>query len=160
MARSLSAVADMETTRSSCGRRRPENASTPWKATGTFVGLCYCVGKTVKVTVLPTALPRSAGERRSRPLHMCYLTFEKMVAISSPASSSMLGRSSLGRMTTQSSCGASQTASASGLLPDIGEPANPCSSSVGKTVEVTVLPTPTPRSAGERRRTATSKSDI
>jgi WD40 repeat protein len=26
--------------------------------------LCHCVGKTVKVTVLPTALPRSAGERR------------------------------------------------------------------------------------------------
>ena len=57
----------METTRSSCGRRRPENASTPWKATGTFVGLCYCVGKTVKVTVLPTPTPRSPGERRSRP---------------------------------------------------------------------------------------------
>ena len=54
--------------------------------------------------------------------------------------------------TRQSSCGASLTASASGLSPDIGEPANLCSSSVGKTVKVTVLPTPTPRSPGERRR--------
>ncbi len=78
-----------------------------------------------------------------------------MAAHLSPASSStqgMRGSSLVGRMTKQSSCGASQTASASGLSPDIGEPANPCSSSVGKTVKVTVLPTPTPRSAGERRR--------
>ena len=64
----------------------------------------------------------------------------------------MVRRSCQHPMTRQSSCGASLTASASGLSPDIGEPANPCSSSVGKTVEVTVLPTSSPRSAGERRR--------
>ena len=43
--------------------------------------LCHCgrqnVGKTVIVTVLPTPTPRSAGERRRRPLHMCSLTFQK-----------------------------------------------------------------------------------
>ena len=43
--------------------------------------LCHCgrqiVGKTVQVTVLPTPTPRSAGERRRRPLQMCSLTFQK-----------------------------------------------------------------------------------
>ena len=33
------------------------------------------VGKTVKVTILPAALPRSAVERRRRPSHMCSLIF-------------------------------------------------------------------------------------
>jgi WD40 repeat protein len=46
-----------------------------------FFVFCHCgrqiVGKTVNVTVLPTPTPRSAGERRRRPLHMCSLTFQK-----------------------------------------------------------------------------------
>ena len=103
----------------------------------------------------------SGGERRRRPQHMCSLTiqkihrgrgveqltknltFEKMAALGlSPASSSTQRthrRSSVGRTTVQSRCGTCQTANASRLSPDIGEP--PLRS-------VACLP----RSPGERRR--------
>ena len=53
------------------------------------------------------------------------LTFEKMAARGSPASSStqgLRGSSSVGRVTKQSRCGTCQTANASRLSPDIGEP--------------------------------------
>jgi hypothetical protein len=53
------------------------------------------------------------------------LTFEKMAARMSPASSSTQRthrRSSVGRGTVQSKCGTCQTANASRLSPDIGEP--------------------------------------
>jgi len=53
------------------------------------------------------------------------LTFEKMAARMSTVSSStqgLRGSSSMGRLTKQSRCGTCQTASASRLSPDIGEP--------------------------------------
>ena len=155
MARSLSAAEDMETTRSSCGRRRPENASTPWKATGTFVGLCYCVGKTVKVTVLPTPTPRSAGERRRRPLYMCSLTFQKngsgqVIACDfAPDGKTVVSASQddkTVRIWDVESGKCLTTLEGHRYLCHCGRQI------VGKTVNVTVLPTPTPRSAGERRR--------
>ena len=65
----------------------------------------------------------SGGERRR--VVPVKLTFEKMAAIGSPASSSTQRthrRSSVGRGTVQSRCGTCQTANASRLSPDIGEP--------------------------------------
>ena len=53
------------------------------------------------------------------------MTFEKMAAIASGVSSSTQRthrRSSVGRLTKQSRCGTCQTANASRLSPDIGEP--------------------------------------
>jgi len=70
------------------------------------------------------------------------MTFEKMAARMSTASSStqgLRGRSSVGHMTKQSRCGTCQTANASRLSPDIGEP--PLRSVACA-----------PRSPGERRR--------
>ena len=64
MARSSSAAADTQITRSSCGRRRPENASTPSKATGSFSSFR-------NVAILSPHRGRgvdSGGERRRRTL--------------------------------------------------------------------------------------------
>ena len=116
------------------------------------------VGKTVKVTILPTPTPRSAGERRRRPLQMCSLTFQKKwqwcglcMRFCAPRQDHRVGirrqdRQDLGR--------------GIGQVPEDAErPQVPlfvlchCGRQIaGKTVKVTVLPTSTPRSAGERRR--------
>ena len=58
------------------GTRHRARARRRWKATGTSFGLRHGVGKNVKLTVFPMPQPRSGGERRRRPLHMCSLTFK------------------------------------------------------------------------------------
>ena len=71
-----------------------------WKAKGTFFGLCHYVG-TVKVTVSSMPHPRSQRGRGVEKSKV-KLTFEKMAALMSPASSStrrIHRSSSVGRVT-------------------------------------------------------------
>ena len=101
-------------------------------------------------------LPRSAGERR-RAVSV-NLTFEKMAAMASPASSStqrMRGSSSLGRGTTAFGCGMcarARRSRSSRATGDRYQILRNVASSARSAIEVTVLPTPFPSSAGERRR--------
>jgi hypothetical protein len=101
-----------------CHRAR---ARRRWKATGTSFGLRHCVGKPVKLTVLPSLNPGQRG--RGVEQLPVKLTFGKMAAITSVASSSarMRSSSSVRRMTRRSAYGMLAVASSSSNSLGTGE---------------------------------------
>ena len=98
-------------------------------------------------------LPRSAGERRRRPLYMCSLTFQKngshwvFACDFAPHGKTIVSASAdkTLKIWDVESGKCLTTLEGHWYLCHCGRQI------VGKTVNVTVLPTPTPRSPGERR---------
>jgi hypothetical protein len=149
MARSSSAAADTQITRSSCGRRECLNTLEGHRYNK--IKLWSPVDRRMpqhprrpQVAFLVFETLRVSPGHRGRGVEKLTknLTIEKMAVIGSGASSSTQRThrsSSVGRGTQQSRCGTCQTANASRLLPDIGEPPLRSVACV-------------PRSPGERRR--------